>query len=152
MKKLILLLLGLFLTGAAGTQVNNVLLTKDGGLAVRMVAEENLTLGELVQVGTGTGKVVKAAIDSDAPIGVVFESVSANADVWVVVSGWAYVLPNAADTPTIGYIIYSSETTAGRVSQSNSLPANQAKHNREAGHWMQTCAQGIACLANLHWN
>lgn len=151
MKKLLLIPFLFLLTGASGTQVNNVLLTKDGGYAVRMVAEENLATGELVEVGTVAGKVLKASVDEDGPIGVVFEGVSANADVWIIVGGVGYVLPNAADTPTIGYIIYTSSTTAGRVSQSATLPAVE-KHNREVGHLIETCAQGALCRAIIHWN
>lgn len=150
MKKLFLLPL-LFLLGAAGTQINNIVATKDGGIAIHYIAEEALNAGEVVMTGTVAGKVKKNGVDGDMPIGVVYESASQNADVWIVQSGIGYVLPNAADTPTIAYVIYSSSTTAGRVSQSATLPA-VASHNREVGHWLESCAQGVICRATLHFN
>lgn len=136
----------------AGTKMGECLLTKDGGYATRFIAEEALNVGEVVQVGTANGKVVKNAVDSDMPIGVVYETAAQNNEVWIVHAGVAYVLPNASDTATRGYIIHSSSTTAGRASQSATLPA-VAQHNREIGHFIETgSGAGAMARAILHWN
>lgn len=139
------------LTGAAGTQIGETLLTKDGGYATRFITGENLVTGEIVHVGSTNGQVVKNAIDADDPIGIVFESANQNSEVWVVHSGVAYVLPNAADTPTRAYVLYSSNTTAGRANQNNGIPGT-TQHWREIGHWIESCAQGVICRALIHWN
>lgn len=136
----------------AGTQIGECLLTKDGGYATRFIAEEALSAGEVVMTGTVNGKVKKNAIDNDTPIGVVYESAAQDTDVWIVHAGVGYILPNAADTATRGYIIYSSSTTAGRASQSATLPA-VSLHNREIGHYIETAGSaGVAAKAIIHWN
>lgn len=124
-------------------------------LIVKMVAGENLSEGEVVQItqaGGADGKVYKNAIDSDMPIGVVVLDALANEPVMIAVSGIAYVLPEAGYTATRGYIIYSSDATAGRVDQDTALPA-VAKHNREVGHWLDTgTGNGVKTRAILHFN
>lgn len=125
-----------------------------GGLAVRCVAEEALYEGEVVYVTatTSDGYVAKNPIDGDLPFGAVYKDAALGAPVWVVVSGFAYVLPEAAVTPVKGYIIYSSDATAGRVDQSATLPA-VALHNREVGHWIDDgTGAGVKCRAVLHFN
>lgn len=137
---------------AAGTQINNVLITAYGGIAVRMVAGENLVEGELVAVSNSVdGRVVKSAVDEDMPIGLVFEAANTGEDIWIVVAGIGYALPNAADTPARDTVIYSSSTTAGRVSSSATLPA-VTLHNREVGHFIEAAAQGVKARAIIHWN
>lgn len=129
--------------------------TQYGGFAVKLVAGENLSEGEVVQItqaGGADGKVYKNAIDSDMPIGVCYADALANASVYVVISGIAYVLPEAAVTAARGYIIYSSDATAGRVDQDTALPA-VAKHNREIGHFLDTgTGNGVKTRAILHFN
>jgi len=126
-----------------------------GGFAVSLVAGENLAEGEVVQItqaGGADGKVFKNAIDGDMPIGVVYKAASADAVVYVVISGIAYVLPNAADTAARGYVIYSSTTTAGRVSQATAVPA-ATTHMREVGHFLDTgTGAGVKTRAILHFN
>lgn len=130
--------------------------TPDGGLAIMLVAGEDLARGEAVQITQGAGgadgKVFKNAVDGDMPIGVVYADASANDDVAVVVSGIAYVLPNSGDTAVRGYIIYSSGSAAGRVAQATSIPA-VAAHNREIGHLLESgSGAGVAVRAVLHFN
>lgn len=133
----------------------HALYTKYGGYAVSLIAGEILAEGEVVQItqaGGADGKVYKNAIDGDMPIGVVYKAAVADAAVYVVVAGIAYVLPEAGYTATRGYIIYSSDATAGRVDQATTLPA-VAFHNREVGHWLDTgTGNGVKTRAILHFN
>ena len=74
------------------------------------------------------------------------------ARLYVVIGGIAYVLPNAADTATRGYVIYSSSTTAGRVDQASAVPAITV-HVREVGHWLETgSGAGVKARAIIHFN
>jgi hypothetical protein len=132
-----------------------VKLTPEGGFAVKVVAGEAVALGEVVYSkvsGGADGKVWLNPIDGDMPIGVVYAAAAADADLWVVTSGIASVLPNAADTATRGYVIVSSSTTAGRVDQSATVPS-AATHFREVGHWIDTgSGAGAATRAIVHFN
>lgn len=132
------------------------MITIYGGYAVKLIAGENLAEGEVVQITQGAGgatmTVFKNAINSDMPMGVVYEAASLGAAVYVVVAGVAYVLPNPNDTATRGYIIYSSTGTAGRVDQANAVPA-VATHVKEVGHWLETAvAGGTKARAIIHFN
>jgi hypothetical protein len=132
-----------------------VLLTPIGGVAIKVVAGENLFEGEVVQItqaGGADGKVYKNAVNSDMPVGVVYADALADEDVWIVVSGIAYVLPTAGVTATRGYVIYSSGTTAGRVDQAASVPA-ALQHFREVGHFLFTgSGNGVKTKAIIHFN
>ena len=129
--------------------------TQYGGYAVKAIAGQALVEGEVVQITQGiagaTMTVFKNAIDSDMPVGVCYADAAQGASVYVVVSGVGYVLPNAADSPARGYVIYSSSTTAGRVSQANAVPAITI-HVREVGHWLESTAQGVKARAIIHFN
>ena len=129
--------------------------TPEGGYAVLLVAGEALYEGEVVYVkitSGADGKVWKAPVDSDMPIGVVYKDAAQDADVIVVVAGVGYVLPTAAVTATRGYAIVCSATTAGRVDQSSTLPSAE-KHNREVGHFLDTgSGNGVKTRAIIHWN
>jgi hypothetical protein len=86
------------------------------------------------------------------PIGAVYANALANADVYVVVSGIANVLPEAGVTAARGNIIYSSTSEAGRVAQATSVPA-AATHFTECGHFLDTgSGNGAATRAVLHFN
>lgn len=130
--------------------------TAEGGLFVNVVAGENLSRGEVVysQQGAGgaDGKVYKNPVDGDMPLGIVYADAVSNAAVKVVVSGIAYVLPQAAITATRGYVLYSSATTAGRADQAASVPA-ALQHFREIGHWIDTgSGNGVLTRAIIHFN
>jgi hypothetical protein len=131
------------------------MITPLGGVAIRVVAGENLYEGEVVYIkitSGADGKVWKAPTDSDMPVGIVYQDALADANVWIVVSGIAYVLPTALVTAARGNIIYCSGTTAGRVDQAATLPA-VAAHNREVGHFLDTgSGNGVKTRAVIHWN
>lgn len=139
-------------TNAAG-------ITKEGGFWVRMVAGEALYRGEVVAsiqgAGGADGKVWKCPTsgnENDMPLGVVYADASANAEVWIVTSGIAYVLPLAAVTATRGYVITASTTTAGRVDQAATVPA-AATHFKEVGHFIDTgSGNGALTRAIVHFN
>ncbi len=131
-------------------------ITPDGGLFVYLTAGEALVRGEVVycpQAPAGaSGKVWKNAVNSDMPLGVVYANADANAPVKVVVSGIAYVLPEAGFTAARGNVIYSSDATAGRVDQSAGIPS-ATQHWREIGHFIEDgSGNGAAARALLHFN
>ena len=115
------------------------LYTPIGGYAIAVTAGENLSEGEVVQITQGVGggddRVYKNAIDGDMPVGVVYKDAVADATVWIVVIGIAYVLPKAADTAVRGYVIYSSGTTAGRVDQATAVPLLQRTCVKSVTGW-----------------
>ncbi len=93
--------------------------TPEGGLAVRMMAHEALYAGELVRVATGhTANVQKTPISTYGTIGVVYEDAAIYTDVWVVVSGMAYVLAKDA-TDGIAGVYFVISNTAGRADTKN---------------------------------
>jgi hypothetical protein len=131
-------------------------ITSIGGLAVLLTAGETLYEGELVVVSDSTsGNVVKCPTSGDPidmPIGVVFADATSGQPVWVVVSGLAAVLPEAAVTATRRYVISASTTTAGRVQQASSIPS-ATQHWRECGHWVDSgSGNGVLTRAVLHFN
>jgi len=132
-----------------------VRITLDGGIAILMIAGENLVKGEVVYVDQASGvnnRAKKAPTSNDMPIGVVLADATSGNTVYIVVAGVALVLPNAADTAVRGYLISTSTTTAGRVNQDASLPA-VAQHNREIGHWLDSgTGAGVITRAVLHFN
>jgi len=130
-------------------------ITEEGGFAIRLVAGENLSRGEVVYVriaGGTDGKVWKNPIDGDMPVGVVFANALADAEAVVVISGIAYVLPTSTVTATRGYVIYSSASEAGRVDQAAAVPAITT-HMRECGHLLDTGGgNGVLTRAIIHFN
>jgi hypothetical protein len=85
------------------------------------------------------------------PIGVVFADATANAEVVVVTSGIAYVLPESDQTGARGNVIFVSASEAGRVDQSASTPTTE--HWREVGHFIDTgSGNGALTRAILHFN
>lgn len=149
------------LTVAGGIGTNDKIhgpkfvVTEEGGLAVKVVAGENLVRGEVVYVKSTSGadgKVWKNPIDGDMPVGIVYANADADAEVIIITNGIAYVLPNAADTAVRGNVIFSSSTTAGRVDQAASTPA-ATQHFRECGHWLDTgSGAGTITRAIVHFN
>lgn len=128
--------------------------TPYGGHSVWLIAGEDLVEGEIVAIPQSGSSmvVVKNPIDSDWPIGAVYANANVGELVQVVVGGIAYVLPEAAVTAVKGYIIYSSDATAGRVDQSATTPS-VTQHNREIGHLLESgSGAGVKARAILHWN
>lgn len=127
--------------------------TRWGGVMIQVVAGEALAEGEVVYIKiiSGTdGRVWKNPVSGDMPIGVVYADALVNANVWVVVDGIAYVLPEAAVTAARGNYIYASAATAGRVAQSATVPATT---NTAVGHFLDTgSGAGVKTRAVLHFN
>jgi hypothetical protein len=124
-----------------------------GGFDIKLTAGEALFRGEVVRVDPNNDNyVIKAPLDSDMPIGIVFDDADNGADVWVTVSGRGYAKPTAAVTAIRGDVIVCSGTTAGRVDQSATLPAAE-KHWRECGHYTENgSGNGVAAAAVIHFN
>lgn len=139
--------------GAAGFASVKAGITVEGGHCITVVAGENLTRGWVVMVSTATdGRVVRNAIDGDMPIGIVYADATSGNAVKIVVSGIAYVLPDAAITAARGNVIYSSSTAAGLVQQASSVPVD-ATHFKEVGHWLDTgSGNGAITRAVIHFN
>lgn len=139
----------------ADLPTNKACITPDGGFAIRLIAGETLSRGNVVysKITSGAdGKVWKNPVNGDMPIGVVYADASADTEVLVVTSGIAYVLPTSSVTAARGYIIYSSGTEAGSVDQANSVPA-ALTHWTECGHFLDTGASaGSLTRASLHFN
>lgn len=117
-----------------------------------MTAGEDLYRGEVVVVGSSDNTVVKAPVNSDMPLGTVYDDAGSGNDVWITMAGIGYAKPEAATTAARGNVIYVSAGTAGRVDQGATLPSAE-KHNREVGHYI--CAgvgAGVATPAVLHFN
>lgn len=128
--------------------------TVEGGFSVKLTAGENLSRGEVVYVKIANGadgKVWKAPTSGDMPIGVVFADALANAEVVVITSGIAYVLPESGITAARGNVIFTSASAAGRVAQSATVPTTE--HWRECGHFLDTgSGNGAITRALIHFN
>ena len=132
-------------------------LTPEGGVAVKLVAGEALSAGEVVAVKVSAGadgKVWKVPTTGDElamPIGVVYASASSDADVWIVTAGVVSVLPESGITATRGYQLFTSDAEAGRVEQT--LTPTTPTHWQEVGHWLDTgSGNGAATRAVIHFN
>lgn len=135
----------------------NFKITKEGGYAIRLLNKTgaNSVKGTVVMVSDTTDNAFKAnIIDGDMPIGVVYESGIADGSAcWVVVSGIADILLVDNIASTRGYVIYSSNTTAGRIDISENAPA-AITHFREIGHSLESKVAGtnVLCKCAIHFN
>lgn len=128
-------------------------ITAEGGFAVALIAGENLNKGEIVYINQAgaNNTVIKAPINNDMPIGVVYTTVLSGASVWVVCDGIAEVLPETGITAAIGYVLVVSAAEAGRADQSSTAPV--ASHWREVGHWIAVgSGNGVLTRAMIHFN
>lgn len=129
--------------------VNPVFANKDVG-----VAGEDLYRGEIIQPESSSGSlvIVKNAVDSFVPIGVVVKDAVNGSRVLFQYMGLAWVLPETAVTATKNYKMFSSGSQAGRVSLQSLLPSNQ-DHFRECGHVMEDgSGAGAIFRAVIHFN
>jgi hypothetical protein len=128
------------------------------GFAIKVTANAYIAQGKIVcwlQGASGADYKVNPVPTSgnsiDMPIGVATANIAQNATGWIIVAGYAYVLPMRAVTPTRGYVVFCSATEAGNADQAAS--GATAQHWREVGHW---CANGAGAgaltLATLHFN
>ena len=93
-------------TGAHGTAslpaMRDVMFTREGGIAVRVQADEDLAKGEIVTAGhsgyISCKKVVAGEESTHPPFGVVFEDVAAGGIATVVVAGMGRVKVPAIET------------------------------------------------------
>jgi hypothetical protein len=125
-----------------------------GGYDIAVLAGEALVRGEVVDINAALdGSVVKSPVNSDMPVGAVFDDQpNVGGIVWITVAGIGYLKPEAAVTATRGYVCTVSAATAGRVEGNAALPS-VAKHNRECGHWLDSgSGNGVATRAIIHWN
>jgi len=123
------------------------MITAEGGFAVKYTAGQALTRGMIVEIGSTNNNVVKSSASSTKPVGVVLASVNSGSDVWIVVSGKAYVLAASGVTLTRGYYVYTS-STAGYANNSSGVPAT---YNTEIGHVVSTGSSGGLALCVLHF-
>ncbi len=141
---------------SSGFKVDNIRLTPLGGVAVKMKADEALSEGEVVSIYQTGGAldVRKAPAAGDMlsmPVGAVYADAADQADVWVVVAGIAYVLPESGITAAIGDVAFTSSSEAGRADQSSTVPVSE--HWREIGHWAEDGAgNGLKARMILHFN
>jgi len=70
---------------------DNFRITPQGGYAVKMIAGEDLELGDIVMMGSADGTVSKTTSTVHVPIGVVYADADSATSVWVVISGIATV-------------------------------------------------------------
>jgi len=125
------------------------MITDDGGYAVKFTAGEALNRGEIVSFGTTDNTVKKAPANSDMPFGIVYQNASSGADVWIVVSGKAYVKAKGLVTLTRGDIVYVSDV-AGLANRSATIPTSE--HWREIGHCVSTGTASGLGLCLIHFN
>lgn len=132
-------------------------ITDEGGYAIKLTNKTGgaSVKGTVVMVSDTTDNAFRANIvDSDMPIGVVYEnSVADGQECFVVISGIAEVLLVNSVAITRGYIVYSSATVAGRVDSAASAPA-ATQHFREIGHALESKVGGTNVLAkcSIHFN
>jgi hypothetical protein len=139
-----------------------VWMTPLGGLAIKMTAGETVVEGNIVTHSTTADRTVllppyNNADARQAPVGVCYSAATPGQDVWVVVGGFANVLPIAGVTATRGYYIYSSDDDAGSAgrAEQDSPPGAAAtvNHNGEVGHWTKNgTGNGALTLAIIHFN
>ena len=142
--------------GHGGAKVLNgrIYLTPEGGMAVKMTAAEGMAQGEIVYMNlTGVGgQVWKAPVDSDMPIGTVYDaSATAGGEVWISTAGIGFAKLTDAVAPTIGNIITTSASARGLGDQAAAIPS-VAKHYKEIGHFIESGVAGQPARAILHFN
>lgn len=133
----------------ASPVIGNSYITPDGGLAVKLTAGEALVRGNVVR-GAGDGKVYKTSTTTPENVfGVVYQDASANSDVYVVTTGSAYVLFEAATTNGVWAGV--STTNSGKAYISTTTPAGNTEHDREVGHPIEVIgAAGLAkCIIHF---
>ena len=122
-------------------EVPLVKLTQEGGIAVKLLNKTGATSlrGTLVEIDTGLDEAVKTGvINSTAITGVVYQSgIDDGFNMWVVVSGIAYVLMKDATAATRGQYV-STGTVAGRAEASATLPAQ----GQQVGNFIESKAGG----------
>ena len=136
--------------------------TIEGGFSIELINDTGApsVKGTVVQASTNVdGGFQVAGADSAIPIGIVYDSDVPNGALCrVVVSGQADVLLKD-NTPAIrgnwvGVSDVAGRAWAGGTLHPGTLPPDQAEHNRELGHCLQSVTAGTNKLARivLHFN
>jgi hypothetical protein len=137
-------------------------ITKDGGLAVKMVNKTGAASirGQVVKADTATDNgVILCAANDDEGFGVLLDSgIAANANVWVVTSGFAYVALEDNVASVHGYWVGTGAAEAGYARTQAAPPAlGVAAHFEEVGHCIESVAAGgagthILAKCVIHFN
>lgn len=140
----------------------NVMLTPEGGIAVRMFNNtgSSSVKGSVVKPDfTHDDSFSLSGEDSAISIGVVYEDgVPQGAPCFVVVSGKAHVLMKDGEPSVRGYWVSTSDVegraNAGGEGHPGTNPPAQAEHNKEIGHCIESVAAGAdkLSLCVLHFN
>ncbi len=136
--------------------------TVEGGIAIRLTNKTGAASvrGTIVVASTGTDNAFSAAgVDSDMPIGIVYDvGVVDGSECWVVVYGIAQVLLKDATAATRGYWVKVSDT-AGRADATTSVPPGGTvgaleEHMQEVGHCIESKTSGTNVLSQcvIHFN
>ena len=131
--------------------------TGERGQCILMTADEAISKGNIISIiqGGTANRVKRTPIsgnENDMPIGVALTiAAGAGNPFWMAISGIVQVLPESGLTPTQGYIIYTSASTAGTVGASATAPA-MLTHFKECGHYTESAAINTICKAIIHFN
>lgn len=135
---------------------NQVRITEDGGIAIKLTAGENLVKGNIVYV-SAANTVKKCLQNNPDVIGVVYISANNATNVWVVVSGVAYVYFTGNTTP--GHIARGFVTSDGGYVAGQALseayptsPFASDKHFYEVGHVIEARTGAGLAKCVLHFN
>lgn len=123
-----------------------------GGSISYWVAGENLYQGESVYCSQSDGLLYKTIVSGDMAIGFVYRDCLSSEYCYFVRSGICLVLPETALSLSQGYIMYSSSSEAGRVTNAATVPA-AATHFKEQGHVLENSSSaGALTKAIVHHN
>lgn len=136
---------------------SGLVVTPEGGLAVRVLAGENMARGDIVymrQAGGADNEYWRTPTSQFNPTGTVWDtSVTAGNYFTMVVAGLGYIRPESGITATRGYVAFTSASEVGRADQDAAAPASSVEHFREVGHFVATgSGNGVATLAVIHFN
>jgi hypothetical protein len=141
----------------------SVVFTPEGGRGIRLTNGTGAASikGTLVELSTSADNAFKIAeVDSDDPIGVVYEDGVADGQPCVIVTGGRCqgLLTNGRSS-IHGNWARASELQAGRISADLTGPPGGTiqeidAHFHECGHSMQTVTGGtdVLCWLNVHFN
>lgn len=134
--------------------------TGEGGYAIRVINGTGAVSvkGSVVAGSTSNDNTVRLCpADAVVPFGVMLEDGIPDGELcWVVVTGIAEVLLKDATEAIRGYWVGMSDVTgrAYTAHHTGTTPPEQATHNLELGHCIETKAAGTGVLAKciLHFN
>lgn len=147
--------------GLLGCTENNYIINDSGAspnskfigdcYANKFYAGVDLQAGDIVQISlSGDWNVELAQQNKQMPIGVVYESASADTNVWVCVAGIAHTRFASGAVPSQGWIAYVSSED-GLADNSADIPAI-ILHNSEIGHVLDYNSTGGMAHVQLHFN